>query len=198
MNGTGPKAITPITAKATPGGEAAGDSSPVPPETAAEALVAWQAKLKSAQEKKKREAAQYPFLSKAPTPIKPIQMGNYFVPPPSARPAAVADVPAAAPVVPGAAEAPEPGDPRPKPTDVVVRRWMRERVANWPGDKPAPNEDGDFAAATAHFAPGLSRDEFRLVRNAETPAEWRKQGRRKPWGKAKQSAANPPIRGPQK
>ena len=88
-------------------------------------------------------------------------------------------------------------DPRPKPTDCAVRQWMHERVAAWPDDEPAPNEAEDFAAATAHFAPGLSRYEFRMVRESETPAEWRKQGPRKPWGRVKQSAANLPIRGPQ-
>ena len=68
MNGTGPKAITPITAKATQDGEAAGDSSPVPPETSADAL-AWLAKRKAAEEKVTREAAPAVPVSKAPAPL---------------------------------------------------------------------------------------------------------------------------------
>ena len=87
MNGTGPKAITPITAKATQDGEAAGDSSPVPPETSADAL-AWLAKRKAAEEKVTREAAPAVPVSKAPAPIKPIRVGNYMAsPPPSTWPA---------------------------------------------------------------------------------------------------------------
>lgn len=88
-------------------------------------------------------------------------------------------------------------DQRPKPTDRAVRQWVRDRVAVWPDDKPAPSEAEDFEAITRHFVPGLSRSEFRLVREAETPREWRRQGRRLPWGEVKQSAVNPPIRGPQ-
>jgi hypothetical protein len=77
---------------------------------------------------------------------------------------------------------------RPQPTDKAVRSWMRERVMTWPADRPAPTEAEDVAAVQAHFAPGLSRDEFRIVREGETPKAWRKQGPRRPWGIEKKSA----------
>jgi hypothetical protein len=66
---------------------------------------------------------------------------------------------------------------------------MRERVAGWPDSEPAPDEEADFAAVGALFSPGLTRDEFRLVRNEETPPQWRTQGRRRAWGQVKKSAA---------
>jgi hypothetical protein len=74
---------------------------------------------------------------------------------------------------------------RPKATDRAVREWIRARVAAWPDDQPAPCQVDDFAAASIKFD-GLSREEFRLVRNEETPAAWRKQGPRRPWGVVKQ------------
>jgi hypothetical protein len=57
---------------------------------------------------------------------------------------------------------------------------MRDRVANWPSHLKAPTEKQDWAALDGHFAPGLTREEFRLVRANETPSHWRKQGRRRP------------------
>jgi hypothetical protein len=72
-----------------------------------------------------------------------------------------------------------------KPTDRALRQWMRDRVASWPDDKPAPSEDDDWDAVQQHFAPELSREEFRNVRRDVTPREWRKQGPRKPWGQVK-------------
>ena len=74
---------------------------------------------------------------------------------------------------------------KPRPTNPVIRQWMRNRVASWPDDKPAPSEGDDWDAVQQHFATGLSREEFRKVRSAETPSEWRKQGPRKPWGQIK-------------
>jgi hypothetical protein len=82
-------------------------------------------------------------------------------------------------------------DQRPTPKDHSVRQWMRDRVTGWPDDKLAPSEMEDFQAATRYFAPGLTRDEFRIVRTTETPTEWRQRGPRKRWGEVKQSAANP-------
>ena len=64
---------------------------------------------------------------------------------------------------------------------------MRQRVEEHPDDKPAPNEEDDWAAVRAHFGNGLTQREFRLVRKQETPPAWRKQGRRKPWGQAKKT-----------
>jgi hypothetical protein len=80
---------------------------------------------------------------------------------------------------------------KPTPTDAAVRQWFRDRVAGWPDDKAAPSEDEDWHAAAAHFALGLTRDEIRLVREAETPEAWRKKGRRRPWGIANQKLSPP-------
>jgi hypothetical protein len=74
---------------------------------------------------------------------------------------------------------------KPRPTNPAVRHWVRDRVASWPNDKPAPSESDDWDAVQQHFAPELSRDEFRNVRKSETPPEWRKKGPRKPWGQLK-------------
>lgn len=65
---------------------------------------------------------------------------------------------------------------------------MRRRVTEWPDEAAAPTEDEDFEAAKLHFGDGLTRAEFRIVPEEETPHAWRKQGRRKPWSKAKISA----------
>ncbi len=112
-------------------------------------------------------------------------------PPP--EPAATAGAPPPIPPV-GGVVPPSKAPLLPIPTDPAVRQWMRDRVNGWPDDKPAPSESKDLGAVFAYFAPGLTRDEFRLVRKGETPPEWRTQGRRPPWGEAKrQSAANPPI-----
>lgn len=104
---------------------------------------------------------------------------------------------AAQPIILAAAQ-PEPPDPRPKATHTAFREFFLARVAGWPDDLPAPNEDEDFLAATHYFAPGFSRDhDFRPTRERCVPLSWRKQGPRRPWGHVKQSAANPRNRGPQ-
>jgi len=83
------------------------------------------------------------------------------------------------------------GPMRPKPTEAEVRRWFADRVANWPDDLPAPSEKMDWEAASRHFGDGLRRDQdFRPIRESATPLEWRKQGRRPPWGKVRNSAPN--------
>jgi len=80
---------------------------------------------------------------------------------------------------------------RPRPTVAEVRRWFADRVANWPDDQPAPSEKMDWEAASRHFGDGLRRDQdFRPIREAATPLEWRKQGKRLPWGKVRNSAGN--------
>ena len=87
-----------------------------------------------------------------------------------------------------------PGPPatRPKATDPALRQWFRDRVASWPHELAAPSEHKDFIAASQYFASGFGRDDdFRPARRQYTPAEWRKQGPRLPWGQARQSAANP-------
>jgi hypothetical protein len=78
---------------------------------------------------------------------------------------------------------------QPRPLDREVRRWFRARVAEWPDEKPAPNEKEDFKAAQALFGDGLSRAEIRLVRKEETPSAWGRQGKRPPWGIAKSKSA---------
>jgi hypothetical protein len=89
------------------------------------------------------------------------------------------------------AAAPAPADVvhRPKQTDKAVREWFRERVRSWPLDQPAPSESDDIDAVQKAYS-GLGRDEIRNIRKAETPGEWRKQGKRRPWGIARKSAAN--------
>ena len=89
------------------------------------------------------------------------------------------------PIVIPAPPAPAKNVVKPQPTNPAVRQWMRDRVASWPDDKSAPSEGEDWDAVQQHFAPGLSRDEFRNVRREETPPEWRKQGPRKPWPQVK-------------
>jgi hypothetical protein len=74
-----------------------------------------------------------------------------------------------------------------KVTDKAVRKWMRERVANWSDNKPPPSEEMDWIAARREFGNALSQREFRIVRHDETPVAWRKQGRRKPWGTLKET-----------
>ena len=76
---------------------------------------------------------------------------------------------------------------RPKPTGRAVHQFFQDRVANWPDDQPAPSERADWNVVKRHFAPGLSRDEFRLVRKEVTPPPWREQGKRPRWGIAKKS-----------
>ena len=113
---------------------------------------------------------------------------------PSDAKTATPHVPAVAPVLhtvaepKPAAEATAIADSRPNPTNPAVRQWFRDRVATWLDDQPAPSELGDWRSITQHFAPGIARKEFRIVRQQETPAAWRKQGPRPPWGVAKQSA----------
>jgi hypothetical protein len=70
--------------------------------------------------------------------------------------------------------------PKPRPTDPAVRQFQRNRVAGWPKDRAPPTEQEDWETARNHFGPGLTRDEFRLVRRDETPDAWRRQGRRRP------------------
>jgi hypothetical protein len=84
---------------------------------------------------------------------------------------------------------------RPKPSNQAVREWIRGRVAGWPDEEAAPTEDEDFEAAKSHFGDGLTRAEFRIVREEGTPQAWRKQGRRKPWGRQRYLPVNLPIRG---
>ena len=91
----------------------------------------------------------------------------------------------AAPTVSADMNASTPVDGRPKPTTQAVRKWMRDRVAAWPNDNLAPTERDDWHAARRHFANGLTRAEFRLVRSEETPQAWRKQGKRLLWGVGK-------------
>jgi hypothetical protein len=78
---------------------------------------------------------------------------------------------------------------KPRPSDKAVRQWLQERINSWPDDKPPPSEDQDFRAAVDHFAPGLTREEFRVVRKEVTPDAWRTQGPRKLWGQVKKSTA---------
>ena len=73
----------------------------------------------------------------------------------------------------------------PKPADEAMRRWMRARIDYWPDDMPAPSEESDWEAAQQYFGTGLHRDDFRTLREGETPAEWRRQGPRPLWGKVK-------------
>jgi hypothetical protein len=78
----------------------------------------------------------------------------------------------------------------PKVTDKAAREWMRDRVANWPDNKPPPSEEMDWYAACNEFRGALSQREFRIVRHSETPVAWRKQGRRKRWGMLKKTVGN--------
>jgi hypothetical protein len=80
----------------------------------------------------------------------------------------------------------------PKPTNRAVQQAMRERIANWPDDEPAADEDADWKAINRLFAPDtLSREEFRIVRRDKgvVPREWSIQGKRRPWGQAKPKSA---------
>jgi hypothetical protein len=83
------------------------------------------------------------------------------------------------------------GPPRPAPTNPAMRKWMRDRVTNWPDDKKAPTDQDDFEAAAAYFDESLGRDALRSVRRDETPAEWRNRGPRQVWGMVKAKSAKP-------
>ncbi len=74
---------------------------------------------------------------------------------------------------------------KPKQTNLAVRKWMEDRVSNWPDNKTPPSEQEDWEAVRRHFESGLTRDEFRIVRKDLTPEEWRKQGPRKLCGRVK-------------
>ena len=78
---------------------------------------------------------------------------------------------------------------RPKATIPALAEWFRGRVATWPDTEAAPSEPDDVRAAIYHFAPGLTRDEVRTIRRVATPCQWRRQGRRKPWGDVKPKSA---------
>jgi hypothetical protein len=78
---------------------------------------------------------------------------------------------------------------RPKATISALTEWFRVRVATWPDIEAAPSEPNDVRAAIDYFAPGLTRDEVRTIRGDATPSQWRKQGRRKPWGNVKPTSA---------
>jgi hypothetical protein len=77
---------------------------------------------------------------------------------------------------------------RQKPLDRSVRLWFQNRVKTWPDAVPAPSEAADWKAINQHFAPGLSREVFRLARREETPLRWHRQGPRPIWGDEKKSA----------
>lgn len=68
-------------------------------------------------------------------------------------------------------------------SDIAVRKFMRQRVAEWPDHLPAPTEAEDVAALQCEFPRRLTRNEARIVRAEETPDEWRRQGPRQPWGR---------------
>jgi hypothetical protein len=69
-----------------------------------------------------------------------------------------------------------------KPTERAIRDWMRNRVSGWPDHLPAPTEDADYIVARKDFGDGLSRVDFRGIRQTETPHQWRTSGPRRPWG----------------
>ena len=89
------------------------------------------------------------------------------------------------PIVIPAPPAPAKNVVKPQPTIPPFGNGCGIEIASWPDDKSAPSEGEDWDAVQQHFAPGLSRDEFRNVRREETPPEWRKQGPRKPWPQVK-------------
>ena len=101
------------------------------------------------------------------------------------RPKPAVDV---APAPPAVDAAPVPADHRPKWTNPAARRWMQDRVKNWPAHRRAPSGDEDLKAARAYFAAGWPRSAFRIVRLEETPEEWRTQGNnRPPWGQVRKT-----------
>ena len=94
-------------------------------------------------------------------------------------------------LVPAAVVAAPAPDKRPKPSPSAVRQWMLDRVETWPRELPAPLEAKDWAAVGAHFGEGLRRSEdFRPIREKNTPKEWRTRGPRKPWGQVLDSRRN--------
>jgi hypothetical protein len=66
------------------------------------------------------------------------------------------------------------------PTSENLENWFRDRVETWPDDKPAPTQDDDFIAAKAYFSPNPTRQAVRDARTKIAPAQWQKQGPRKP------------------
>jgi hypothetical protein len=82
--------------------------------------------------------------------------------------------------VPGATR--EISAPRPQPNAEIeqkVKRWYRDRVANWPDDQKPPSEAEDVKAAGDEF-PGVPklRGFVRLARKDCAPEDWKKAGPR--------------------
>jgi hypothetical protein len=101
----------------------------------------------------------------------------------------------------GTETTPEPPSPPagsdrcPALTEDNVERWFADRVAKWPDSVPAPSEADDWVAFGGHFGrDSAPRETFRELRRKYTPADWRKQGPRLPWGMLRQKVGNLPMR----
>jgi hypothetical protein len=71
---------------------------------------------------------------------------------------------------------------RPSYSPDALRAWFVLRVRTWPEDAPFPTEAQDLAAARNSFEGRISRDPFRDIRRAKTPASWRESGPRRTRG----------------
>lgn len=69
--------------------------------------------------------------------------------------------------------------PRPEYSSERLAGWFMIRVNGWPSAAPFPSEAMDQADAKLAFSGAIPRGEFRKIRAAKTPPEWRKSGPRK-------------------
>jgi hypothetical protein len=72
----------------------------------------------------------------------------------------------------------QPPAPRPSYSPEALSAWFVLRVRIWPKEAPAPIETQDLEAARAYFDGEIARDEFRDIRRAKTPEDWRRSGPR--------------------
>jgi len=59
-----------------------------------------------------------------------------------------------------------------------LRKWYRERVANWPASETPPSRDDDSRAAKIDGFLGVPRDALRALRHEYAPPDWSKKGPR--------------------
>jgi hypothetical protein len=74
----------------------------------------------------------------------------------------------------------QPPAQRPPYSPEALSAWFVLRVRIWAKGVPFPTEADDRKAAGLEFEGKISRDEFRDIRRAKTPKDWRKSGPRGP------------------
>ena len=78
-------------------------------------------------------------------------------------------------------------------SDIAVRKFMRQRVAEWPDHLPAPTEAEDVAALQCEFPRRLTRKKRASCAQRKHPTSGAGKGRGSPGEDAAGRSANPPI-----